>query len=349
MGLRLAPELEGKASASRIAEGLEALASWIAVRSSKARRVEDDRVQGKRKFVDVTALSFDAVSRGGAYVTVPFRRATTRALPGLGLCQEEARFSALVLTQKGSELAESALADTDARGRLVTWLQSGTVEIKKVSESMKETLLPDLATDAERALVHAQVLSHEGRRTIKDLLHRIPVEQLASADGRKLFLDGLPDAAMRRRLATCFAFEDLREASLAAAQEMSDAIASGPLRAATLAARTDVRDRFAVLAGEVRALLRLLAEDAPAEAAAFCGEQGAGASLETRVLSLCARVPMIFSVIGDGVDQGIGYTRELVADDPSGVPEAGEGLQLRVPRPIVRLRRLLLEVGERFT
>ncbi|MCT9810925.1 hypothetical protein N0K08_09780 [Acidovorax sp. Be4] len=344
----MAPELDGRSSAAQIAEGLEALAGWIAVRRTKAGRVDDDRVQGKRKFADVSALSFDAVSRGGAYVTVPFRRAATRALPGLGFCHEETRFSALTLTQHGSELAESAMADTDARMRLVEWLRNGTKEIQRVPEALKKTLLPESATDAERTLVYQQVLAHEGRRTISGLLHQIPLERLADAQGRKSFLDGLPGAVMRKRLAVCFAFEDLRAAGLAAAQEVSNAIHDGPLLGAALAVRTGVRDRFAALEGEAAALHRLLPEDAPAEAVAFCAEQGAGAPLATRTLALCSRIPMIFSVIGDRVDRGIGYTRELVADDPSGVPEAEQDPQLAVPRPIIRLRRLLEEAGERF-
>jgi len=57
---------------------------------------------------------------------------------------------------------------------------------------------------------------------------------------------------------------------------------------------------------------------------------------------------MIFSVIGDRIDQGIGYTRELFADDPSGAPQVETDPQLAVPRPIVRLLRLLVEAGERF-
>ncbi len=348
MGLRLAQELDGKASAARIAEGLEALAGWIIVRGSKGRRVEDDRVQGKRKFVDVAALTFDAASRGGAYVTVPFRRATTRALPGLGFCHEEARFNALSLTQQGSELAESAMADDEARARLAGWLKAGTEEIQRVSETLKRTLLPEFATQAEKMLVHKQVLADEGRRAIGGLLHRFPVERLAGAEGRRSFLARLPDAVMRRRLATCFAFEDLRAASLVAAQEVSDAIHGGPLTGAAVAARADVRESLAVLEREVSVLRELLAEDAPAEAATFCAEQGASATPATRILALCARVPMIFSVIGDRIDQGIRYTRELIADDPSGVPEPEAGSQLPVPRPIIRLRRLLEEVGERF-
>lgn len=348
MGLRLAQDLNGKVSAARIAEGIEALASWIVVRHSNARRVEDDRVQGKRKFADVSALSFDAVSRGGAYVTVPFRRATTRALPGLGFCREEARFSALTLTQHGLALAESAMADADARMRLTEWLHSGTTEIHRVSEALKKTLLPEFTTDAERTLVHRQVVADDRRLTVGRILQHISVKRLVGTEGRSSFLRELPDPIMRKRLAACFAFEDLRSASLTAAQSVSDAIQDGPRTAAALAACTDVSVRFATLEGAASTLSGLLPQDAPAEAAAFCAEQGNGIPLTKRILTLCSRVPMNFSVIEDHVDQGIGYTRELVADDPFGVPGEVEEKQLPIPRPIIRLRRLLTEVGERF-
>lgn len=348
MGLRLAQELDGKASAARIAEGLEALAGWIVVRQSKGRRAEDDRVQGKRKFAEVASLSFDSVSRGGAYVTVPFRRAATRALPGLGFCQEEARFSALTLTQQGVELAESAMVYDDARARISDWLRAGTTELHRVSDELKKTLLPEFASDAERKLVHKQILENDERRTIGRLLHTTSIEKLAGAEGRDSFLAGLPDAGMRKRLATCFAFEDLRAAGLAAAQEVCNVIDDGPRTASELSTRAPVIRGFSTLEIQASTLNGLLAQDAPEEAAAFCAEQGAGAPLAGRILALCSRVPMIFSVIGDRIDQGIGYTRELVADDPSGAPQAEADQQLAVPRPIVRLRRLLMEAGERF-
>jgi len=348
MGLLLAQELDGKPSAARIAEGLEALAGWIVVRQAKGRRVEDDRVQGKRKFAEVAALSFDSVSRGGAYVTVPFRRAVTRALPGLGFCQEEARFSALTLTQQGLELAESAMTYNDARARICAWLRTRTTELHRASDELKKTLLPVFASDAERKLVHKQVLENDERRTIVRLLHRISIEELAGAQGRDLFLANLPDTGMRKRLATCFAFEDVRAASLAAAQEVCNLIDDGPRTGSSLATHAPVIRRFSFLEAHASKLNGLLAEDAPEEAAAFCAEQGAGAPLAGRILALCSRVPMIFSVIGDRIDQGIGYTRELVADDPSGAPQEETYPQLAVPRPIVRLRRLLVETGERF-
>jgi hypothetical protein len=347
MGLRLAHELNGQTTAAKIAEALEALAGWIVVRQAGDSRVEDDRVQGKRKFKQLSSLSFDEISRGGAYVTVPFRRAATRALPGLGFCTEEARFSALTLTQEGSELAENAMSDSQARSRMINWVSAGTDQISRVSESLKKALIPEHASDAEKALVRKMVLGDERRAVLASLLHRIPMERLADNGGREVFLDGLPDTAMRKRMQTCFAFEDLRTASLAAAQAVSTEISGRALSSTQLAGRTEIAKRFEKLDAASSAVRELLDSEAPIEVTDFCAEQG-HTSLSHRVLSLCSRIPMIFSVVGEQIDKGVGYTTDLISDEPLGHPERPEVGALSVPRPIVRLKRLLLETGERF-
>jgi len=347
MGLRLAQELNGQTTAAKIAEALEALAGWIVVRQAGDSRVEDDRVQGKRKFKQLSSLSFDEIARGGAYVTVPFRRAATRALPGLGFCTEEARFSALTLTQEGSELAENAMSDAQARSRMINWVSAGTDQIRRVSEPLRKALIPEHASDAEKALVKKMVLGDDRRAVLASLLHRIPMERLADNGGREVFLDGLPDAAMRKRMQTCFAFEDLRTASLAAAQAVSDEISGRALSSTQLAGRTEIAKRFEKLDAASSAVRELLDSEAPIEVTDFCAEQG-HAPLSHRVLSLCSRIPMIFSVTGEQIDKGVGYTTDLISDEPLGHPERPEVGALSVPRPIVRLKRLLLETGERF-
>ena len=65
LGIRLAGELDRPAMAARIAEGIEALASWTALGCGGYEK--DDRVQGKRKLRRQDGLSFNAVSVGGAY------------------------------------------------------------------------------------------------------------------------------------------------------------------------------------------------------------------------------------------------------------------------------------------
>ena len=77
----------------------------------------------------------------------------------------------------------------------------------------------------------------------------------------------------------------------------------------------------------------------------FCAEQ-AVPSLPERILSLCRRVPMIFSVIGEQIDKGVSYTKELVADDPLGNLDSEEVGSSNVPQPLFRLRRLLQETRQ---
>ena len=345
MGLRLAPDIGDKTTAARIAEGLEALAGWIVVRHAHGDKVEEDRIQGKRKFKDLKSLSFDDVSGGGAYVTVPFRRAATRALPGLGFCTEEARFSALTLTQEGAELAELCMADASARAKIVGWLSAESKPLIRIDEPLKKLLLPEHATEAEKTLVRQQVLGDERRSVLATLLDRIQPEQLAEPARRKEFLNGLPDLAMRKRMQTCFAFEDLRTASLAAVQEVSNEINAHRISAKELSQHPDVAQRFETLNDASRELGKLLDNEAPAEAAAFCAEQ-AVPSLPERILSLCRRVPMIFSVIGEQIDKGVSYTKELVADDPLGNLDSEEVGSSNVPQPLFRLRRLLQETRQ---
>jgi len=347
MGLRLADEIDAPTTAARIAEGLEAYASWIVVRRA-AERVQDDRVQGKRKLAGRHRLSFQDVVRDGAYVTVPFRRAATRALPGLGFCErEEARFSALVLSQQGIELAELAFAGDKARNALAEWIKDPAKSVENVSAAVKQALLPELATEEEKALVLRQVNSDPRREALAVLLHEYAVESLADQMGRGAFLAKVPDRVHADRLATCFAFEDVRTAALDAAQSVSSAIKHSSRTVAELARHEEVSADFGSLADRCAELLNKFAPGAPEEAIAFCHEQATGRPVAGRIAALTTRAPMVFSLVGSRIDQGIGYTNALVADDgldatDGSVPDD----RLPVPRPLRRFRRLLIEVGE---
>ena len=177
MGLRLAQDVDTPATPARIAEALEAFASWIVVRRDPQAKLEH-RIQGKRKLAGRTSLSFNDVTKRGAYVTVPFRRSATRALPGLNLCvREEARFSALELTSAGIELAELAFAsgralDGDARRWLKEWVEEGDKDAKKVQPAIKAALQPSLASAAEKRLVLERVRGDARRADLERLLSR---------------------------------------------------------------------------------------------------------------------------------------------------------------------------------
>lgn len=381
MGLRLAQEAKTTATAARIAEALEALGCWIVIRSAP-QRVDDPRVQGKRKLAGRTSLSFRDLTHRGAYVTVPFRRSTTRALPGLAFCvREEVRFSALELSPAGMELAEFAfdaardgadpqdpealadfatdeLAQTDepngrrprnvqVRHWLQRWIENAEKPAMHVSHAVKHALDPRLASDGEKLLVLKQLRSEPRRAALADLLHDCTDADLATEDGRARFLSSVRDRAHAAQLASCFAFEEVRASALRAAQSLSDAIDGGAQPAGALQQHDHLVQAFGKLASDCSTLLGGLGSDAPAEAVAFCQEQGLSQPLAARVVALAVRVPLVFSVVGDRIDQGHGYTRKrLVADDAYDATDNGELAEpLGVPRPLLRLRRLLVDTG----
>ncbi|MFM0703585.1 hypothetical protein [Paraburkholderia sediminicola] len=347
MGLRLAQEVETSATPARIAEALEAFASWIVVRRG-AEAESETRVQGKRKFAGRNSLSFNDVAKGGAYVTVPFRRSATRALPGLKLCaEEEARFSSLELTRDGIELAELAFAsgrglEGDARGWLKEWIGQEDKAAKSVQRTVKAALEPGLASEAEKQLVLGCVRADRRRAVLADLLRTHSNTMLGTQSGRAALLDGVQDAEHAARLATCFAFEDVRTRTLRAAQSISSTIHVSAQEVRQLAGRKDVMDAFDELGRKCDALKASVAPGAPSEALGFCEEQSGSNDLATRIASLAGRAPIVFSVIGGRIDQGVAYTgKPLVADDAYDAQETEAEPVLEVPGPLLRFRRLL--------
>ncbi|WNC94616.1 hypothetical protein RI103_36365 [Paraburkholderia sp. FT54] len=351
MGLRLAQEMETSATPARIAEALEAMASWIVVRRG-AQAETEPRVQGKRKFAGRNSLSFSDVATGGTYVTVPFRRSVTRALPGLNLCiREEARFSKLELTPAGIELAELAFAsgqqsEGGARRWLKQWIQLEDKEAKNVQQVVKDALEPALASDAEKRLVLERVRADERRAVLATLLCTHTDAKLATESGRKSLLDGVHHAEHAARLATCFAFEDVRASALQAAQSIGGAIQGSAQEVRDLAARQDVAEAFDALGRECDAMRDGAAPGAPSDAVGFCQEQSHSRMLEERIASLAGRAPMLFSVIEGRIDQGVAYTgKPLVADDAYEVQETEVPQARGVPGPLLRFRRLLADAG----
>lgn len=346
MGLHLQPEIDTSATPARIAEALEAFASWIVVRRDPQARLEH-RIQGKRKFAGRTSLSFSDIAKGGAYVTVPFRRSATRALPGLNLCvREETRFSELKLTRAGMDLAELALVSGgDARPWLKDWIEQGDKFTKKVQPAIKAALVPSLASPAEKRLVLERVRGDSRRADLEKLLSHHTNAMLATKSGRASFLADVHHAEHAARLSTCFAFEDVRTSTLLAAQAVSDAIRSSAQRVHLLAERQDVADAFAALGRDCDVLRKGAATGTPVDASGFCAEQSGSRGLEERVALLVGRAPMVFSMIDGRVDQGVAYTsKPLVADDAYDLQENDmQDDVYGVPRPLLRLRKLLAD------
>lgn len=348
IGIRLAGELDRPAMAARIAEGIEALASWIALRCTGYEK--DDRVQGKRKLRSQDSLSFDAVSVGGAYVTVPFRRAATGALPGLGFCTTaQSRFNALQLAPAGMALADIVLRDNAVAERLRNWVLKPGMLIKNSNEQLKQALLPSAATAKERELVSARLMADATRARIVGLLQPLDAElsALRTKQGIETFLRQVDEPVHRARLDACFAFEQVRENALRAAQTLADSIGAAPQSWAKLASAPEVQMAFDRLQRDCAALSTRLDKlaDLPADIRLFCNEHEQTASLERRIPALASRVPQVFTVGQQELDRGMGYTATLVDAEPTDPAEDNVSLEaLPVPRPLLRLKRLCREI-----
>jgi hypothetical protein len=349
IGIRLAGEMNKPLMAARVAEALEAFASWIALKRSKGYD-KDDRVQGKRKFSELKGLSFDAINAGGAYVTVPFRRAATAALPGLGFCVKvEARFNSLRLAQPGTALAQAALSDSRVVDTLRKFIERPSRVHSRIDDEVKQALLPGAATHEECALVKAQLMSNPRRARLAQLLERDDdaLTSLQTSQGKSAFLNQIADTNHRAQLDACFAFERVRSSALNGAQALADCIKATSQTWASLAESAEVRAKFGTLercCGELAAKLALL-QDVPSEIKVFCNEQDKDASLDQRIRALATRLPLVLSVFDHGLDRGLGYTDSLVAADAGDATEgevtASDGA---IPRPLLRLKRLYKEI-----
>lgn len=346
LGLLLAEEMNQPAMGAKIAEGLEALASWTVIKEGNPGK--DDRVQGKRKFKDVTELSFAAVSEHGAYVTVPFRRATTAALSGLGFCvTAEARFNSLQLTAAGIQLAQAALNHGKAGEALRNWINNPSKPRQKVYENIKFSLLPEHVSGEELDIVRTQLLADARRARLASLLVQDDVmPSLQKSSGQLELMNKISDPVHRAQLDACFAFERLRASALQAAQKLADMIHSEQRSWVSLANSQEVQAAFETLAAHSATLSAKLARlsDVPAEITAFCGEQGSGVPLQTRIKTLSTRVPLVFSVLQGGLGRGLGYIDKLVQDEGGESTENQEPDYSTVPRPLARLKRLYHEV-----
>jgi hypothetical protein len=349
MGIMLAQEINKPLMAARIAEALEAFASWIALKRSNGYE-RDDRIQGKRKFSELDSLSFDAVNAGGAYVTVPFRRAATAALPGLGFCvKAEARFNALQLARPGTALAQAALSSSGVFDMALDFIKRSSNVHSHINSKLKQALLPGTATGEERSLVKTQLMSDKRRARLVQLVDQYDdaLTALQSDRGKTAFLAQIEDAGHRAQLDACFTFERVRSNALSAAQSLATCVKATQQSWANLAGSKEVRTRFGTLAescAELTAKLMPL-QDVPSEIKVFCNEQSRNATLEQRIRALATRLPLILSVLDHGLDRGLGYTDSLVSAD---VDDATEGEaapgDAAIPRPLLRLKRLYEEI-----
>ncbi|MCO4856054.1 hypothetical protein MKD49_06115 [Herbaspirillum sp. WGmk3] len=351
IGIALADQMGKPTMAAQVAEGVEALASWIALRRNKGYE-KDRRVQGKRKFGSTVRLSFDDVRKRGAYVTVPFRRPASSSLAGLGFCRKaEQRFSALKLDSPGLELVDAALGKNGARSDLLKWFSCPEKDFSQVSAELSSALLPDYQSAQERQLVLRQLQGFgefaERRRNVMELLQGQLNLSLSDFDAsaRAHFLYGIRSPEHRDRLDGSFALERVRLYALRCAQKIVDSFTGmARIAIADLVKMDGVARAFAELAESSRLMrekLRLLPEP-PIDITQFCQEQDAQNALADRFRYLVMRVPLLFALNGEqltchGRDRG-----RLVDEAEPGEAEMNL-VTGDVPRPLWRLKWLLLD------
>ncbi len=353
IGIALADQMGKPAMAAQMAEGVEALASWIALRRNRNKGYEKDRrVQGKRKFGSTNKLSFDDVRKRGAYVTVPFRRPAASSLAGLGFCRKaEQRFSALKLDSPGLELVDAALGKNGARSDLLKWFSDPGKDFPQVSAALRSALLPDYQSAQERQLVLRQLQGFgefaERRSNVMELLQGQLNLSLSDFDtsARAHFLEGIRSTDHRDRLDGSFALERVRLYALRCAQAIVDSFTGmARIAIADLVKMDGVASAFAKLAENSRLMrekLSLLPEP-PIDITQFCQEQDAQIALADRLRYLVMRVPLLFALNGEqltchGRDRG-----RLVDEAEPGEAEMNL-VTGDVPRPLWRLKWLLLD------
>lgn len=343
LGIFLAEEMQRQSLAAQIAESIEALASWIALKYGEYEK--DDRVQGKRKLRNLEAISFNAVSKGGAYVTVPFRRAATAALPGLGFCTSaQFRFNSLQLAPAGIELAGTVLRESGVPEALRKWITQPTVAITQRRTLLADALLPGNATSEECHLVRNRLMADPERARLINLLE--PLASLQTENDIAVFLGQVSDPVQRARLDACFVFERVRASALKSAQALADAIQASAQSWSALAKANEVQQAFQVLCDDCAALAARLDKltQIPTGVREFCDEQGPKLELERRIRALATRLPQVFTLQPESLDRGMGYTDRLVAADAMD-PVEGDTTptNVLVPRPLLRLERLYRE------
>lgn len=129
-----------------VANAIEALGCWLAIRRRQV--VRDPRIRGVRKLAHVAEdeLSFERLRKRGFYVSQPMRMATVQPLAALGLvAAASSRFNAFECTEAGSSLLEDYTAgyrpsNQDLDIAIERWIRGK--EIKSNSPLLRQALDP---------------------------------------------------------------------------------------------------------------------------------------------------------------------------------------------------------------
>lgn len=336
-------------NAMRLAEHIEALACFVALRRSGKDYDDSRRVQGRRK-LPATDFSYATLSLRTNYVTVPFRVGTAATLVGLGLATGPARrFNALVLTKEGQTLARLALLHRADKGSnvedwlLARWLP-GIAE--QIPQPVKDVLVPGVEYIArpgpaslENKIVRTQLWGDPTRTVVLDALRR-KGDGLGSARGNQAFLNAVGNEGQKRKLRAAFQFEHMRHQALLCTHEIAQALVDGEKTVTELCGHAAIEAALDQLQMACLALRddMLAADQAQPDTVEFCREQESRTT-EKRLSALVQRLPGVLVREGDLVARGylLDGHNEFGLQEDDAPDEAGDADQTEVPTP----RRLL--------
>jgi hypothetical protein len=158
-----------------VANALEALACWLALRYGSTKR--DPRLRGVTKLRIDEPCSYKRLSRAGAYVSQPMRMSAVQPLRALGLVSAESdRFNAFAPSTVGVDFLQAACSEFEP-----VWYKHG------VEDFLHRWLSGDIG-DAAQDRLHAALtplkpLPLVAAAALKDLLIKGPTEQASRRRG----------------------------------------------------------------------------------------------------------------------------------------------------------------------
>jgi hypothetical protein len=360
LGLRLAEEHPQK-SPARVAEAIEALASWIALNKRASEYKQSPRVQGKRK-LGTRKFFFSELSKRSNYVTNPFRVGTGAALIGLGFADTAGlarRFNSLTLTKTGREFAQALLRRDRANWLSEKWMSEST---QIIDSAIHAILLPGHAggetttSEEERRFVRVGLASNSTRVLMLDKMF-----ELSSIPGTRLVNQNLidlvasQDQAHSKKLDAAFKFEELRDQALQLIRAIATKVKGIDVPFDALVSDQNVIDSSNSLHEACSRLEKSMSEAdiTQMEASQFVREQLVE-NKSARLRTFLSRLPGIFVFNEDRkiVSQGYLFKSELALkdDDELESPDVQDSAVDWAPTPS-RLRtsfRLMQDCGWRI-
>jgi len=373
MGLRLAERVNE--SPMRLAEAIEALASYLAVSRHATDYEKSPRVRGRRKFAaDSDDSSFERLSKRANYVSQPIRMGSGAGLIGLGLATgSPARFNSLELTPDGNALADLGLmAIYEGEDKKVgdwlhtTWIakRSKLSAPKKIPTAVQRALLPGpAATDSneliptsdEVGLVKRLILNNVIRSEMSNAI-KSWAEKTGTTFDEGALLKSIPSETQRQRVSAAITYQRVRHAALNVLQATSSRVAGLQQNNQRLSLHylpVEIVNEMSKLAEICAQLLgdMKIANIEQNEAFRFCLEQSAALPGNVRLQSLVLRSKDYLTVVGECVHLGrlnkadTGFANGMELDESENFMDDDVVPNTAIPQRIRVALSLLRDVG----